>query len=155
MEKTRLDKMNSLKGRTSQYMKDNGGHFRSFDINSIDDMQSYLNDFGDDFCLMVCKNIQEFVSSRSQHRHPDFFESATIKEISLHHNRAKQIFVGRESIVSKLVHHCKWGSGALVIYGNSGCGKTSILAQVAQEMQDHIVKENQTLVLRFLGISPG
>ncbi len=154
---TRLEKMTSLKERTRAYMKENGGHFRHFEVDSIDNMQHYLNDFGDDFCLAVVKKIQDVVLCRRKGhcRQDQVFDLPILQEISQHHNHAKQLFVGREVIVSKLVDHCKSGSGAFVIYGNSGCGKTCILAQVARLMQDHIKNEDQTLVLRFLGISPG
>ena len=165
--------MNSLKERTYDVATMYGGHYKSYAVSSVDDMDSYLREFGDDFCYQVYVRVKQIVSNRVKllqksnvNRSSSSswkeglmgnFDSvmATFQEISLHHERTKKVFVGREGVVENLVDHCFTGSGAIVLQGPSGCGKSSILAQVARLVNEREREGKQfTLVLRFLGISP-
>ncbi|KAK3582782.1 hypothetical protein CHS0354_035720 [Potamilus streckersoni] len=64
------------------------------------------------------------------------------------------MFHGREDILDSVEKYLtNENSEPLVLYGQSGCGKTSIVAQVAKQVP-LIYHRNAVVVLRFLGTSP-
>ena len=104
-------------------------------------------------------NTIKHIVSKTMHpaAHKNLREDmSTIQEISSHHHHAERTFVGRESLVDKFVSHCETGKGALVIRGQSGRGKTSLLGQVAKKLAGNISLSNGStiLLLRFLVTTP-
>ena len=66
------------------------------------------------------------------------------------------LFKGREKIL-KDVHNYVAGSYPgmlLVIHGESGVGKTSLMAKVVMEMQEKSKDRNFTIMYRFCGTTP-
>ncbi|KAL5015965.1 hypothetical protein ScPMuIL_005554 [Solemya velum] len=64
-------------------------------------------------------------------------------------------FHGRAETLKEIQDYMKSDSGeALVVHGESGCGKTSILAMAAQQSWSWL-KGKGSVVLRFLGTTPG
>lgn len=152
------EKLNDLKLRTRLFAESHESVFHSYFAPSLDEMDSYLIEFANDLCLWVMNTIKHIVS-KTMHpaAHKNLREDmSTIQEISSHHHHAERTFVGRESLVDKFVSHCETGKGALVIRGQSGRGKTSLLGQVAKKLAGNISLSNGStiLLLRFLGTTP-
>ncbi|KAL3831256.1 hypothetical protein ACJMK2_023030 [Sinanodonta woodiana] len=110
------------------------------------------------FCIHFYSSIIKLVD-RAMNRHEKLSGDATYTE-TLQHLHACQnfckVFQGREDIVDK-IHHYIIGNSPhpLILYGESGCGKTSLTAKGASEVQSWFpVDKKPCMVLRFLGTTP-
>ncbi|KAK0046460.1 NACHT and WD repeat domain-containing protein 2 [Biomphalaria pfeifferi] len=67
-----------------------------------------------------------------------------------------QAFQGREDVVDRIREYVTGDSNLpLVLFGESGCGKTSLMAKAASQVVTSWFKKPVVMVLRFLGTTPG
>lgn len=103
-------------------------------------------DFYDTLVAMINKGIQE--------KKAKDLEDSLVKEISLHTTTCQEksrVFYGREEVLGAILDHVgkKSGKQVLVVSGESGCGKTSVMAVAAKKIKEQHPKV--PLILRFLG----
>lgn len=60
-------------------------------------------------------------------------------------------FHGREVFLADIKKEIENGSKTLILHGESGCGKTSVMAKVASSVKLWVGDVKATLVLRFIG----
>jgi len=107
----------------------------------------------DALCTRLAKSILDAYKTHL-HTVPDpvFFESLHHRDIVLDKTAT---FVGREDLLARIVAYLgspSDGSGRVyAVQGNSGCGKTALLAMVAQRVAKMSSKSH--VVVRFLGTS--
>lgn len=154
-------KLEELQLMTRRYAEKYKSVFHHYNVDSLDEshMKPYLLEFSNDFCSWVVKSIQQYVSSNpsisSGDRKDNNSQINLIREISSHHNQVQRVFVGRENITEKLVSFCTGNKGAIVLRGESGRGKTSVVAQVAKIVSEKMNRSSKhALLVRFLGTTP-
>lgn len=62
-------------------------------------------------------------------------------------------FHGREAFIADIQKEIENGATTLVLHGESGCGKTSVMSKVASSVKKWIGDKRATVVLRFIGTS--
>ena len=114
----------------------------------------YLNRLCEDFEADVKELIHDTCAKVT-----DRDEDPLLKEI-LHHAVFCQTkcstFCGREDVLSDVESYMKKSAGngqPLIVHGTSGCGKTSVLAVIAQRAKDWLGMA-PVIIVRFLGTSP-
>ncbi|KAF6030702.1 hypothetical protein EB796_011001 [Bugula neritina] len=66
-----------------------------------------------------------------------------------------KLFKGREEIIHRVTEYLKGSNNIpLIMYGESGCGKTSLLAKSASLVREVYNDATPVLLIRFLGTSP-
>ncbi|XP_060582877.1 NACHT and WD repeat domain-containing protein 2-like [Ruditapes philippinarum] len=115
------------------------------------DHDSYLSTFKDSFFNSMVDKIDKAVKQQRS-----LIMDELYIEVLQHLNMARErcsMFYGRENILLDikcyLSEQCE---DPVILYGQSGCGKTSIMAQTAHMVPSFL--QNAVVVLRFLGTSP-
>ena len=118
--------------------------------------KEYVDSFCSEFFAKICKLIRDGSIKQRQ-----IYDDLTT-EILQHFHLAKMrcdVFEGREDILRETEKYLKEKetSFPFVIYGNSGCGKTSIMAKIFENVSNRKVTNHRrscfTVVARFLGTS--
>ncbi|CAF3724767.1 unnamed protein product [Rotaria socialis] len=128
-------------------------HWSSNGINREDHCE-YIEQFNNDFFLAMKEQIDRCVQSRH-----------TIGSDSLQHEVLEHAiqcktyvtkFHGRTDVLSELEKFVKNNKEyrPCVVYGESGCGKTSVLAKTATEVFKWWPDRSVSVILRFLGTTP-
>ncbi|KAL4236659.1 hypothetical protein ACF0H5_005044 [Mactra antiquata] len=118
-----------------------------------DDKQhkAYLERLNTDFVSKMCTMIQDAVNEKSSKEDPVLEE--IIQHIGFCQDKCRG-FHGRDDIMKQVITYINGMSDEpLVLYGASGCGKTSVMAKAAWN-SCKFSKKNATVVLRFIGTSP-
>lgn len=110
--------------------------------------QKYLETFCVDFENMLLRMIGKSIT---EHKNSDI-DSPLYSEVCQHalFCQAKiEMFHGRKNTLHRVYEYIKNSSRSpLVLYGKSGCGKTSIMAMMAKMVQE-LTKENVCVILRY------
>ena len=113
-------------------------------------IEKLCKDFYDTLTQMIENGIQEKETSGAR----DPFAEEIFQHGSFCQKKCKS-FHGRKAFLeackSTLVNHDKH---SVVLHGESGCGKTSIMAKIAFEVKQWVEDESAIVVLRFIGTSP-
>ncbi len=111
-------------------------------------IEKLCTDFYDTLTDRINRSIEEDQSTNS--------EGELTEEIFEHGSFCKrkcELFHGRDDFLSTVKETVKKDRIA-VLYGESGCGKTSLMAKVAMEMKKWLGTDSATLVTRFIGTTP-
>jgi NACHT domain- and WD repeat-containing protein len=123
----------------------------------------YIKTFSELF-FEQCKKLID----RNNLKHDDYFQKLNIKdqilfkEILYHAqfcNDTVLKFHGREDILNKIKDYVLLNDNEynipLVLHGESGCGKTALLAKSVSQILDYVPDPfNYSIILRFLGTTP-
>lgn len=113
----------------------------------------YVREACDALCTRLSKSILDAYETQL-HSVPDavFYETIHHRDIVTDKTAT---FVGRESLLTRIMAYLdtpSTGSGRVyTVHGNSGCGKTALLAMVAHKVAQESSKS--VTVVRFLGTS--
>ncbi|CAK4195625.1 unnamed protein product [Aphanomyces euteiches] len=123
---------------------------------------SYLTDFCDHFCHLVCESLRE--ASDKIHPIPDVVYNEVLHHALFCFDRGAN-FVGRDEVLAKIQEYLQSSSHQpLVLYGFGGTGKSAVMAKVAMMLgantaagsglaAAHASRHDSVVVLRFLGTS--
>jgi len=103
----------------------------------------YVREASDALCSCLSKSILE-AYEKHLHTVPDavFFESLHHRDIVVDKTSR---FVGRERLLATISEHIDGGSDRVfAVHGNSGCGKTALLAMAAHGWTDGRTNEQDT-----------
>ena len=123
-------------------------------INPTEDEEhkAYIDKFCQDFYDTLINMIDSGIEDKKEAR----IDDNLVKEISLHATTCQEksrIFFGREAIIDSIVKYVSDESletkRILVVYGASGCGKTSIMAVAAKKIKE--IHPDVPIILRFCG----
>lgn len=111
-----------------------------------------ITDYVKELCDHVCKAMTERIFENYENRlHVE--DDRVFQEAVQHRNHANEkasLFVGRENEIKTIMGHIRSTTAKpLVIHGQSGCGKTALMAVAAKKAKD--VCTHSVVVLRFLG----
>ncbi|KAL4228047.1 hypothetical protein ACF0H5_013483 [Mactra antiquata] len=140
----KLDKDNIV--RLTTKWTDKGG------INSTDNAE-YLEKLGQAFFEKMTNLIDDNLDDA------DFIETDQVKEIKqslIIRNKWSRIFFGRSDILKILENYVKDVSNKepYVVYGESGTGKTALIAKCANDVLKWFPDVKPVIITRFLGTSP-
>lgn len=118
--------------------------------------QEYLEQFGKCVKEEFVQHIKDATQNRKATKN-------CVEEAAIHMTfcaSRSQSFYGREDLVKKTLtyaHRKKGGGNPLVVFGDSGAGKTSLLAKAAMASKTILSKNSAEpiLIVRFCGTSPG
>ncbi|XP_045175580.2 NACHT domain- and WD repeat-containing protein 1-like isoform X2 [Mercenaria mercenaria] len=105
-----------------------------------------------DLCEHVCKTMADGILENYENRlHVE--EDRVFQEALQHRSHASEkasLFVGRENEIRHIMDYMRSSSTKpLVVHGQSGCGKTALMAVAARKAKDAF--SHAVVVLRFLG----
>ncbi|PIK50405.1 putative NACHT and WD repeat domain-containing protein 2 [Apostichopus japonicus] len=112
-----------------------------------------LQNFADQFCHFVISAIQKkAIESDAVNDHAIYSE---VLNHTLFSRERAESFVGREDILD-VIHKAVKRSQVVVVYGNGGCGKTSLLCKVFHQTvsQWEDDKKRPFLIMRLIGTTP-
>ena len=113
-------------------------------------IEKLCKDFYDTLIQMINKGIEEKESSDAR----DGFAEEIFQHGSFCQNKCKS-FHGRKEFLEAsrevLVNH---ENHAVVLHGESGCGKTSIMAKIVTKVKQWLEDDSAIVVLRFIGTTP-
>ena len=114
----------------------------------------YIEKLCEDFYATLTHMIDNGIKENETSDSRDSFAEELFQHGSFCQKKCKS-FHGRKKFLEAskktLVEHDKHG---VVLYGESGCGKTSIMAKIATEVKQWLEDESAIVVLRFIGTSP-
>ncbi|XP_018655286.1 hypothetical protein Smp_145280 [Schistosoma mansoni] len=113
----------------------------------------YLRKFGMDFESKTISLIDKAVSEMSNFENDELY--VEVLQHLNHCNEFIQEFHGRSDVLEVVKRYIQGDStDPFVLYGQSGSGKTSVMAKLAVTARDWI-NEIIIVIIRFLGTSPG
>ena len=114
----------------------------------------YIEKLCKDFYGTLCQMIENGIQEKERSGVRDAFAEELFQHSSFCQKKCKS-FHGRKEFLEAskktLVNHEKH---SVVFHGESGCGKTSIMAKIATEVKQWVKDESAIVVLRFIGTSP-
>lgn len=150
-----LKVMKARKIENSLFTEKNIRHFHINwqDTEHTDPNESYT--YLSDFCEAFYNSMYDLIKS-SLHRIADLQKNPNIVEILQHLNMCKsrsEIFRGREDILGRVLDYLYHpAKEPLVVYGESGSGKTSVVAKAAYLTHRWFKDRKPCVILRFLGM---
>ena len=111
-------------------------------------IEKICTDFHDTLTEKINRGIEEDKSIHTEDPLTDeIFQHGTFckKKCELFHGRHEFLTTVKEKVKKDQV---------AVLFGESGCGKTSLMAKIAMEVKNWLDTENATLVVRFIGTTP-
>ncbi|ESO82088.1 hypothetical protein LOTGIDRAFT_135306 [Lottia gigantea] len=117
----------------------------------------YFNQFCDHFYHNVVRLIDN-----SMAKHEKLANDPVYSEPLQHLHACQQfckVFQGREEVVEKIkdyINGSNQSNQPFILYGESGCGKTSLMAKGASQVRDWFpdIKVEPMVIIRFLGTTP-
>eukprot|EP01099_Mayorella_cantabrigiensis_P001340 TRINITY_DN1584_c0_g1_i1.p1 TRINITY_DN1584_c0_g1~~TRINITY_DN1584_c0_g1_i1.p1 ORF type:complete len:1631 (+),score=403.07 TRINITY_DN1584_c0_g1_i1:456-4895(+) len=113
------------------------GHIITYDLEwsalgiNLKEHEKYLKLITDQFCHTICESMIAGIQNDTL-SHPDHLYDEAL-EHSIFCQKKTETFVGRDEIIEKIFHYLDSDSSQIhVVYGQSGSGKTSVMAKVAQ-----------------------
>ncbi|KAH3755207.1 hypothetical protein DPMN_189897 [Dreissena polymorpha] len=115
------------------------------------DHQQYLDNFKDSFYNSMVVKIESAVQ-KERSLNMDGLYIELLQHLNMANERCR-MFHGREEILKDVASYIQGSENKiLALYGQSGCGKTSIIAQITK-LAPGLLK-NAVVAVRFLGTSP-
>lgn len=113
--------------------------------------EKYLNEFAKDFHDTIFESMKKEIESYQE------LDTQT-RELNEQKNfltEKAKIFVGREEFLAKIGNYItsEESNAPLVIYADSGSGKSALMAKVIQNTIKNTKDENTTIAYRFVGTS--
>jgi len=147
--------INNLKNKI-EILKDDNVVYKKFNtILKKRDDNTYKpeGDYLDDYAIVVKIFLKEHISKEIQR----LANVSKDLEDKIHNNFKKdriKTFIGRDKIVSKALEYVtsNVASSPFVVYGESGVGKSALIAKIIQNIEDNF-NEKYQLLFRFIGIS--
>lgn len=116
--------------------------------------KEYIENLCNRFYKTLCSMIQEGIEERDNLQISDPLTKEVLDHVSFCLRKSKS-FYGREEFLGTVRDRLMNNSERIiVIHGQSGCGKTSILAKIAKDVKHWLEGSNRITVFRFLGTSP-
>ncbi len=122
---------------------------------SLPKHKKYLEDMGRAFQSNITDQIIDGLRNMSQVSVQDNLYREVVQHANFGFNKA-QLYCGREKILNKLFKRfsAKMNTQPLILFGESGVGKTATVAKLIQETWKS-VEGTPNVVYRFLGTTPG
>ena len=116
--------------------------------------KEYIESLCNRFYETLCSMIQEGIKERDTLHVNDSLTKEVLDHASFCLRKCNS-FYGREEFLRTVRDSLtRNGEKLVVIHGESGCGKTSILAKIAKDVKQWMESNNAITVFRFLGTSP-
>ena len=115
-----------------------------------EDHSSYINQLCSDFYEVLVDMINKGIEEKAEQS----LDNGLLNEISEHAitcQEKSKTFYGRNEVLDSIMKHVDGANPnrVLIVHGESGCGKTSIMAVAARKIKD--LHPEIPVVLRFLG----
>lgn len=114
----------------------------------------YIEKLCEDFFGTLTQMIENGIQEKETSDSTDTFAEELFQHASFCQKKCKSFYGRKEFLEASkniLLQHEKQG---VVLHGESGCGKTSIMAKIATEVKKWVEDESAIVVIRFIGTSP-
>ena len=111
----------------------------------------YVKNLCQDFYSVLTKMIENGISEKlsKESNSEEVFDE--VFEHGIFCQKKYKSFHGREPFLEDVKNEIENGATTLILHGQSGCGKTSVMAKIASSVKKWIGDPKATLVLRFIG----
>jgi hypothetical protein len=110
----------------------------------------YVKNLCQDFYSVLTKMIENGISEKlSEESNEEIFDE--VFQHGIFCQKKCKAFHGRKPFLEDIKNGIENGSTTFILHGESGCGKTSVMAKLASSMKKWIGDPKATLVLRFIG----
>ncbi|EDO41687.1 predicted protein, partial [Nematostella vectensis] len=124
------------------------------DPESCEEHQNYIKELCDHFYDTLKGSIQDAIAEKEKTIERDSLAKELFDQGTFCQKKCKT-FQGRKQFLGSIRERIQNPRRIVVIHGESGCGKTSIMAKVAMVMRSWMTDpESCAVVYRFLGTSP-
>ena len=113
-------------------------------------IEKLCKDFYDTLTRMIESEIKENETSDTRDSFvEEIFQHSSFcqKKCGTFHGRREFLDTAKETLTQQ-------EKRGLVLYGESGCGKTSLMAKIATEVKQWLEDQSAKVILRFIGTSP-
>ena len=157
LDEDALSLLDTLKTKLSSVLTNNTKEYdlkwhgeSCIDPKNNEEHLTYIDRLCEDFYEVLIDMINKGIEERKR----TDLDDPLVKEISLHTTTCQdkaRFFYGRKDVLDTILNHVKNENDnrVLVVQGESGCGKTSIMAVAAKMIKE--VNPEVPLILRFLG----
>ena len=107
-------------------------------------------------CADFYKTLTDKISQGIEENDSVNAEDPLTEEVFQHGSfckRKSELFYGRDEFLTS-VQKAVTNDRVAVLHGESGCGKTSLMAKIATKVKKWLGKESTSVVLRFIGTTP-
>ncbi|XP_028397582.1 NACHT domain- and WD repeat-containing protein 1-like [Dendronephthya gigantea] len=112
----------------------------------------YIKNLCQDFHSVLTKMIEEGIAEKlSKERSNDEEIFDEVFQHGIFCQKKCKSFHGREPFLEDIRNEIENGSTTVILHGESGCGKTSVMAKLASSVKKWIGDPKATLILRFIG----
>ena len=151
------DMLNYLRDRKlpEKLQKNNIIHLKTTwsDVGGInaEDNAAYLDELGEAFydkmVWLIDENLSQLESGQDEDQKSEVIQSLQIR------NDWSKVFYGREEILAAVENYIKDETNQcpFALYGESGCGKTALIAKCAKLARSWCTNGSAVTVVRFLG----
>lgn len=111
----------------------------------------YIKNLCQDFYSVLTKMIENGITEKlsKESNNESIFDE--IFQHGIFCQKKYKSFHGRKPFLEEIKNDIENGSTTLILHGESGCGKTSVMAKLASSVKEWIGDPQATLVLRFIG----
>ncbi|XP_069134939.1 NACHT domain- and WD repeat-containing protein 1-like [Argopecten irradians] len=122
----------------------------------LSEHQVYLKQMSEDFVQKMMTMITKGIEERLSEDRSDPLETECLQHIQFCQEKCKN-FHGREATLQAIQDYLtRQNTKPLVVHGQSGCGKTSIMAKAAALAPSYYTQDQSkpAVIIRFIGTSP-
>lgn len=111
----------------------------------------YIKNLCQDFYSVLTKMIEEGISEKlsKESNNEELFDE--VFQHALFCQKKCKSFHGRKPFLEDIRNEIENGLTTVILHGESGCGKTSLMAKLASSVKKWIGDPKATLILRFIG----
>ena len=113
-------------------------------------IEKLCSDFYETLTGMIDDGIREKETSHSR----DSFAEEIVQHGSFCQKKCRSFYGRKEFLAASKETLLDNETRAVILFGESGCGKTSIMAKIATQVKHWLGDESAVVVLRFIGTSP-
>lgn len=114
----------------------------------------YIEKLCKDFYSILTQMIDTGIKDNETSDSRDSFAEELFQHGSFCQKKCKSFYGRKEFLEASKKTLLEHDKHAVVLHGESGCGKTSIVAKIASEVKQWVEDESSIVVLRFIGTSP-
>ncbi|XP_068701494.1 protein qui-1-like [Montipora foliosa] len=127
-------------------------HKNGIDPGASHEHADYIEKLCTDFYNILTDKINQGIDENQLNTKEDALTDEILQHGSFCRKKC-ELFHGRDEYLTTVRERLKKDQ-VVVLFGESGCGKTSLMAKIAMQMKKWLEKETASVIVRFIGTTP-